>query len=151
MESKWFMKCEKWEWNLGNRKDDNQQRSLFWQNSPPLKILTRGLGPERSWNRSSIFLNSEVVHNAAQIQTTTMSPPLRMPEKLCLQWNDFKENVNSAFGKLRGDKEFTDVTLVCEQRPKNLGGRVALPSGKFLRVTLKIALRSFRTLWKISR
>ena len=39
----------------------------------------------------------------------------------------------------------------CDQSPKNLGGRVALPSGKFLRVTLKIALRSFRTLWKISR
>ena len=39
---------------------------------------------------------------------------LKMSEKLCLQWNDFKENVNSAFGKLRDDKEFTDVTLVCE-------------------------------------
>ena len=37
-----------------------------------------------------------------------------MSEKLCLQWNDFNENINSAFGKLRGDKEFTDVTLVCE-------------------------------------
>ena len=37
-----------------------------------------------------------------------------MSEKLCLQWNNFKENVNSAFGKLRIDKAFTDVTLVCE-------------------------------------
>ena len=37
-----------------------------------------------------------------------------MSEKLCLQWNDFKENVNSAFGRLRDDKEFTDVTLACE-------------------------------------
>ena len=37
-----------------------------------------------------------------------------MPEKLCLQWNDFKENVNSAFGRLRDDKEFTDVTLAYE-------------------------------------
>ena len=35
-------------------------------------------------------------------------------EKLCLQWNDFKENVSSAFGDLRHDREFTDVTLVCE-------------------------------------
>ena len=35
-------------------------------------------------------------------------------EKLCLQWNDFKENVSSAFGDLRQDKEFTDVTLACE-------------------------------------
>ena len=37
-----------------------------------------------------------------------------MFEKLCLQWNDFKENVNSAFGKLRNDKEFSNVTLACE-------------------------------------
>ena len=37
-----------------------------------------------------------------------------MSEKLCLQWNDFKENVNSAFVRLRDDKEFTDVTLACE-------------------------------------
>ena len=37
-----------------------------------------------------------------------------MSEKLCLQWNDFNANINSAFRKLRGDKEFTDVTLVCE-------------------------------------
>ena len=35
-------------------------------------------------------------------------------EKLCLQWNDFRENVSSAFGDLRQDKEFADVTLVCE-------------------------------------
>ena len=32
-----------------------------------------------------------------------------MSEKLCLQWNDFQENVNSAFKKLRDNKEFTDV------------------------------------------
>ena len=35
-------------------------------------------------------------------------------EKLCLQWNDFKQNISSSFGDLRGDKEFTDVTLACE-------------------------------------
>ena len=31
-----------------------------------------------------------------------------------MQWKDFKESVNSAFGKLRGNKEFSDITLVCE-------------------------------------
>ena len=35
-------------------------------------------------------------------------------ERLCLQWNDFRENVSSAFGDLREDREFTDVTLACE-------------------------------------
>ena len=39
---------------------------------------------------------------------------LKMSEKLCLKWNDFQDNVNSAFGALRDDKELTDVTLVCE-------------------------------------
>ena len=37
-----------------------------------------------------------------------------MAEKLCLQWNDFQENIKSAFGNLREDKDFTDVTLACE-------------------------------------
>ena len=36
-----------------------------------------------------------------------------MSEKLCLQWNDFKANTNSAFGRLRDDKGFSDVTLAC--------------------------------------
>ena len=35
-------------------------------------------------------------------------------EKLCLKWNDFEDNVNSAFKELRGDNEFVDVTLACE-------------------------------------
>ena len=35
-------------------------------------------------------------------------------EKLCLQWNDFKENVASSFGNLKEDKDLSDVTLVCE-------------------------------------
>ena len=37
-----------------------------------------------------------------------------MDERLCLQWNDFNENVSSSFGDLRVDKDFTDVTLACE-------------------------------------
>ena len=35
-------------------------------------------------------------------------------EKLCLKWNDFQENVNSAFRNQRNDQEFSDVTLACE-------------------------------------
>ena len=37
-----------------------------------------------------------------------------MSEKLCIKWSDFTESVNSAFGRLRNDKELTDVTLACE-------------------------------------
>ena len=35
-------------------------------------------------------------------------------EKFCLQWNDFRDNVSLAFRDLIDDKEFTDVTLACE-------------------------------------
>ena len=38
----------------------------------------------------------------------------RSDEKLCLQWNDFRNNVSSTFKDLRDDKDFTDVTLACE-------------------------------------
>ena len=37
-----------------------------------------------------------------------------MSKKLCLQWYDFNANVSFAFGRLRDDKEFTDVTLASE-------------------------------------
>merc|ERR1719319_980838 len=37
-----------------------------------------------------------------------------MEDKLCLKWNAFQENAISAFGKLREDREFADVTLACE-------------------------------------
>ena len=38
----------------------------------------------------------------------------KMSEKLCLKWNDFQENVSTAFANLRGNNDFSDVTLACE-------------------------------------
>ena len=32
-------------------------------------------------------------------------------EKFCLRWNDFENNMNSAFKELRDDNDFFDVTL----------------------------------------
>ena len=37
-----------------------------------------------------------------------------MADKFCLQWNDFQDNVKSAFGHLRDSTDFADVTLACE-------------------------------------
>ena len=37
-----------------------------------------------------------------------------MSEKVCLKWNDYRENVITAFGNLRDDNNFADVTLACE-------------------------------------
>ena len=31
-----------------------------------------------------------------------------------MQWNDFQDNIKIAFGNLRDDTDFSDVTLACE-------------------------------------
>ena len=35
-------------------------------------------------------------------------------EKFCLKWNDFEENISTAFVSLRTDADFVNVTLACE-------------------------------------
>ena len=49
-------------------------------------------------------------------------------EKLCLKWNDFKENTISSFGILREDKELSDVTLACEDGQQVEAHKVVLAS-----------------------
>ena len=49
-----------------------------------------------------------------------------MPQKFCLQWNDFQENVKVALVNLRSDKSFTDVTLACEDGQQLEAHRVIL-------------------------
>ena len=51
-----------------------------------------------------------------------------MTEKLCLRWNDFQENVNSAFRNLREDSDLADVTLVCGDGQQIEAHRVILAS-----------------------
>merc|ERR1712129_256529 len=49
-------------------------------------------------------------------------------EKLCLKWNDFQENAISAFGTLREEREFADVTLACEDGQQVEAHKVILAS-----------------------
>ena len=49
-------------------------------------------------------------------------------EKLCLQWNNFQTNITTAFRDLREDKEFTDVTLACEDGQQVEAHKVVLIS-----------------------
>ena len=51
-----------------------------------------------------------------------------MSEKLCLKWNDFQENVNTAFGNLKEDNDFADVTLACEDGQQIEAHKVILAS-----------------------
>ena len=51
-----------------------------------------------------------------------------MSEKLCLQWSDFQENIKGAFKNFREDKNFNDVTLVCEDGLQVEANKVILAS-----------------------
>ena len=41
-------------------------------------------------------------------------------EKFCLRWNDFENNISTAFRELRDDKDFFDVTIACGRILKDL-------------------------------
>ena len=63
----------------------------------------------------------------------------KMAEKLCLQRNDFQENLKHAFGNLREDNEFADVTLACEDGQQFEAHKVILvASSPFFHHLLKL-------------
>ena len=49
-----------------------------------------------------------------------------MSETICLNWNNFQDNVKSAFGNLRDDQDFADITLACEDGQKIEAHKVIL-------------------------
>ena len=61
-----------------------------------------------------------------------------MTEKLCLQWNDFKDNIQTAFRNAREDIDFSDVTLACEDGQQVKAHKVILAaSSPFFQNILK--------------
>ena len=56
------------------------------------------------------------------------APCTTMSEKLCLKWNDYQDNVNSAFASLREENDFADVTLACEDGQQIEAHKVILAS-----------------------
>ena len=60
----------------------------------------------------------------------------RKEEKLCFKWNDFQENAISAFGTLREDREFADVTLACEDGQQVEAHKVILASSSLIFLNL---------------
>ena len=61
----------------------------------------------------SFTLHSAQIYDKNCVDTQ-LQDITNMSEKLCLQWNDFQDNIKSAFGNLREDNDFADVTLACE-------------------------------------
>ena len=63
----------------------------------------------------------------------------KMSEKLCLKWNDYQENTSNAFKSLKNDKEFSDVTLVCDDgRQTNVHKIILSNSSPFFKEILSI-------------
>ena len=67
-------------------------------------------------------------NSKSQILKTASAHSTMMSEKLCLKWNDYQDNVNSAFGSLRGGNEFADVTLAREDGQQIEAHKVILAS-----------------------
>ena len=60
-------------------------------------------------------------------------------EKFSLRWNDFQENISSAFNSLRDDTNFTDVTLISEEGQQLQAHKVILSaSSPFFMNILKV-------------
>ena len=70
-----------------------------------------------------------------------------MAEKLCLQWNDFTESVKTAFGNLKEDTDFTDVTLFCEDGNQIRAHKVVLASSPTLQKVLKRSQHTQRMIY----
>jgi len=58
-------------------------------------------------------------------------------EKFCLKWNDFEANISLAFRELREDKDFFDITLVCEDEQLEAHKVVLSACSPFFRALLK--------------
>ena len=89
------------------REDDTS--SVVWQSS--IVLFTR------------IFCDSRLMCFTHRCVTEKMG---NFDERLCLQWNHFRKNISSTFGDLREDKEFTDVTMACEDGQQVKAHKVVL-------------------------
>ena len=80
-----------------------------------------------------------IFYHSLLCQFLQKGPNMQVSEKLCLKWNDFQENLNSAFRLFRNDDEFADVTLACEDGTQVETHKVVLASSSpfFLEILKK--------------
>ena len=58
-------------------------------------------------------------------------------DKFCLRWNDFENNISTAFRELREDKDFFDVTLACDDNQLQAHKVILSACSPFFRSVLK--------------
>ena len=76
-----------------------------------LNIIKDGQGPILTEGSSVTTHNGKYTKYSIGIEIFGI---MSSSEKLCLHWNNFNENITFSFKALRDDKDFTDVTLACE-------------------------------------
>ena len=54
-------------------------------------------------------------------------------EKFSLRWNDFEVNISNVFHELKEEKDFTDVTLACEDNQVEAHKVILAASSPFFR------------------
>ena len=54
-------------------------------------------------------------------------------EKFCLKWNDFDSNLKNSFQKFRDEKDFFDVTLVCQEEQVDAHKMILSASSSFFK------------------
>ena len=54
-------------------------------------------------------------------------------EKFCLKWNDFDTNLKNSFQKFRDEKDFFDVTLVCQEEQVDAHKMILSASSSFFK------------------
>jgi len=60
-----------------------------------------------------------------------------LDEKFCLRWNDFENNISTAFKDLKEEKDFFDVTLACEDNQLQAHKVILSACSPFFRSVLK--------------
>ena len=86
------------------------------------------------WSLKMISLINVTSTNFVPVCTSLYQLPSKTPNmysqdvNLCLKRNDFQKNETSAFGTLREDREFADVTLACEDGKKVEAHNIILTS-----------------------
>jgi hypothetical protein len=58
-------------------------------------------------------------------------------EKFCLRWNEFENNISTAFRELRDDKDFFDVSIACDGSQLQAHKAILSACSPFFRSILK--------------
>ena len=58
-------------------------------------------------------------------------------EKFCLKWNDFDSNLKNSFQKFRDEKDFFDVSLVCEDEQIDAHRMILSASSSFFKTLFR--------------